>query len=83
MEPEEFERRLERLFEAVQKAGDAEDHRSAGPWFAQHRYIDLTRKQVWNYARGVTPVPARIVAMLELLEEEYAVPASQKEQEAS
>lgn len=71
--PQEFERRLKRLFDAVDEAGDGGIHRSPGPWFAQHRLVDLTRKQVYNYMDGTTPVPGRIVAVLELLEEQYGV----------
>lgn len=73
MEPEEFERRLERVFEAAE--GPREKPTEPGPvgWFVSHRLVGVKRNQMYNYLNGRTPIPDHIVAVLELLEQEHGV----------
>lgn len=73
VEPEEFKRRLERVFEAAE--GPREDVTDPGPvgWFVSHRLVGVNRNSIYHYLHGRTPIPDRIVAVLELLEQEHGV----------
>lgn len=73
MDPEEFERRLNRLHEAAEGPRTGPKEKGAVRWFAEHRLVGLSRGQVYNYVNGRTEIPDRIVAVLELLEEQHDV----------
>jgi hypothetical protein len=70
---DELKRRLERLHEAAEGGRTHGHQRGAVRWFAEHRLVDLTPRAVYKYIEGETPVPDRIVAVLELLEQEHGL----------
>jgi hypothetical protein len=73
LDPQDFERRLNRLFEAAEGPRQGPREKGAVRWFAEQPLVDLSRRQVYNYVRGRTEIPDRIVAVLELLEKQHDV----------
>lgn len=73
IEGDELKRRLERLHEAATGGRTHGHQKGAVRWFAEHRLVDLTPRAVYSYIEGRNPVPGRIVAVLELLEDQHGI----------